>query len=471
MKDVLVICNDPETIARIRGSVSSSVVVHQTEAYPSGSEDLNSQVDIVFFDVSLMPEYATKTIYESFQRFFRGNAMIQLVALAPKQLIRRAVDAVRQGAHFYLTYPIHGDEIRLVLETAQENVTTHLELDYLRDRFWKSDWLDIIKTVNPHMRQVFEELRSVAPTIATVLLLGEPGTGKGLMARLIHRHSHRHEGPFVSVHCGAIPETLIESELFGHEKGSFTGAHRRKIGKFEMARNGTIFLDEIGTVTIAAQIKLLQVLQDGSFSRVGGEELLQTDARIIAATNADLEEMAVTGKFRKDLLYRINIFPVRLSPLRERQEDLPHFVDLFLSSLSKKYGKGIRGLYPGLMECLQGYDWPGNLRELENILERAYILESGDMLKPNSFPAALIRSATTGKVDENQKALPLNQARQIAIDNFERVYLAKVLNHNKGKISLSAQEAGVTARQFSRLMAKHGLDKKTYRQTGNLYSY
>jgi two-component system response regulator HydG len=306
--------------ALVKRSVSEHVAVHETTDLPTASAISNAQFDLIFLDVTVLPKDSSGAIHEIFKQFSKANAMVQFVVLAPKQMIRHAVDAVRQGAANYLTYPIDGDEIRLALETAQNHVSTDLELVYLRDKFWKSDRLDIIKTANPLMREVFKDLRSIAPTIATVLLLGETGTGKGLMARLIHRHSHRSDVPFVSVHCGAIPDTLIESELFGHEKGAFTGAHRRKIGKFAMARNGTIFLDEIGTVTTTAQIKLLQVLQDGTFSRVGGEELMQTDARIIAATNANLNEMAAAERFRKDLLYRINIFPLQLPALRERLE-------------------------------------------------------------------------------------------------------------------------------------------------------
>jgi two-component system response regulator HydG len=463
MKDVLVISNHPDTTVLVKRSVSEHVVVHETADLTTAGAISNAQFDIIFLDVAVLPEDSSGAIHEIFKQFGKANAMVQFVVLAPKQMIRHAVDAVRQGAASYLTYPITGDEIRLAVETAQNHVSTDLELGYLRDKFWKSDWLDIIKTANPLMREVFKELRSVAPTIATVLLLGETGTGKGLMARLIHRHSHRSDGPFVSVHCGAIPDTLIESELFGHEKGAFTGAHRRKIGKFEMARNGTIFLDEIGTVTTTAQIKLLQVLQDGTFSRVGGEELMQTDARIIAATNANLNEMAAAGRFRKDLLYRINIFPLQLPALRERLEDLPHLVDLFLATLDKKYAKAIHGIRPGVMECLRNYDWPGNLRELENILERAYILETEDMLRPDCLPAALIPDSNRVMAFENQEALPLAEARQMAIDEFERSYLANLLNKNRGKISASAQAAGITTRQFSRLAAKHGLDKSTYK--------
>jgi transcriptional regulator with PAS, ATPase and Fis domain len=353
------------------------------------------------------------------------------------------------------------------MKDTSPNNSQHRDVDPVgensRDTFWKTDWLDVVATRNPEMHRVFEKIRSAAPTIATVLLLGETGTGKGLMARLIHRHSHRCEGPFVTVHCGAIPDTLIESELFGHEKGAFTGADRKKTGKFEMAREGTIFLDEIGTITPSAQIKLLQVLQDGTFSRIGGTEQLQTNARIIAATNADLQRMVESGTFRSDLYYRLNIFPIELLPLRERKEDIPRLIDLFLLNLSRKYGKKIHRLQPGLSEALAEYPWPGNLRELENVFERAYILATGDELGPDSFPETLMMSSRIAQTIENPEVLPLSEARQIAIDEFERAYLARLLKKHGGRINPSAEEAGVSTRQLSRLIVRHSLDKRGFK--------
>jgi transcriptional regulator with GAF, ATPase, and Fis domain len=205
------------------------------------------------------------------------------------------------------------------------------------------------------MREVFKKIRAVASTRATVLLIGETGTGKGLLARMIHMHSNRCDDPFISVHCGAIPDTLLESELFGHEKGAFTGAVRKKLGKFEMARGGTIFLDEIGTITPPAQIKLLQVLQDGTFSRVGGEEALQTDARVITATNADLTGMSERGEFRKDLYYRLNVFPIEIPPLRERVDDIPQIVEVFLKKLKQRHEKNIHSVHPHVLQVFENY--------------------------------------------------------------------------------------------------------------------
>jgi two-component system response regulator HydG len=332
-----------------------------------------------------------------------------------------------------------------------------------QDEFWKPGWVNIIQTKNSNMRRVFEKIRSVSSTIASVLLLGETGTGKGLMAKLIHQHSHRCNGPFVSVHCGAIPDTLIESELFGHEKGAFTGADRRKTGKFEMAGDGTMFLDEIGTITSATQIKLLQVLQDGTFSRVGGTEQLHTNARIIAATNADLQRMVESGAFRGDLYYRLNVFPIELPPLRDRKEDIPNLLNQFIVNLNRKYGKDINRLQKGLSETLSEYPWPGNLRELENILERAYIIESGDALSPESFPETMMMSSRIAQSIGNPGTLTLAEARQIAVDEFERTYLIQLLIKHSGKVNPSAKEAGISTRQLSRLISRYDLDKKSFK--------
>jgi transcriptional regulator with PAS, ATPase and Fis domain len=296
-----------------------------------------------------------------------------------------------------------------------------------------------------------------------VLLSGETGTGKGLLARMIHIHSNRCNDPFISVHCGAIPDTLLESELFGHEKGAFTGAVRRKPGKFEMARGGTIFLDEIGTITPSAQIKLLQVLQDGTFSRVGGEKVLQTDARVIAATNADLTGMIERGEFRKDLYYRLNVFNIEIPPLRERAEDIPQIAELFLEKLKQRHEKSIHSVHPLVLQAFKNYQWPGNIRELENLMERACILETTTVLTPESFPIGLINSGDAHAVLPVQAHLPLAEARRQAIDDFERQYLKELFSRHKGRVNRAAEDAGVSTRQLNKLMVKYGIEKEIYK--------
>jgi transcriptional regulator with GAF, ATPase, and Fis domain len=313
------------------------------------------------------------------------------------------------------------------------------------------------------MRAVVAKIRSVAPARTTVLLLGETGTGKGLMAKLIHSLSSRKEAPFLAVHCGAIPETLLESELFGHEKGAFTGAVRRKRGKFEAADGGTLFLDEVGTMSRAAQVALLNVLQEGQFQRVGGEEAVAADVRLIAATNSDLEQMQRAGTFRADLFYRLNVFPIEVPPLRERIEDIPHLTAHLLERFNMLYGKSIIDLCPEVADAFQHYPWPGNVRELENVLERAYILEEGTSITPQNIPLSVMNHArgyASLTVDGRQT---LAAVRRAAIESAERQYLKELLARHGGRIGDSASTAGITSRQLHKLLARYEIHKEDFK--------
>jgi DNA-binding NtrC family response regulator len=341
------------------------------------------------------------------------------------------------------------------------------ERDYSKDQFWQPSSLAVIQTKSSTMQTVFAKIRSVAPTRSTVLLTGETGTGKGVLANLIHQHSNRRDAKFVSVHCGAIPDTLLESELFGHEKGAFTGADRRKLGKFEISKGGTIFLDEIGTITPAAQIKLLQVLQDGTFQRVGGEATHNADVRVIAASNMDLEEMCDNGHFRKDLYFRLNVFPVEIPPLRERREDIPHIVEVIIGRLNKFHLKEIRDIHPDVMEGFLNYRWPGNIRELENLMERAYILESSSTLTPESFPLELLTLDAPSAQMELDSSFTLAEVRRRALEEVEKRYLKELLASQKGKIRESAEVAGITTRQLHKLLTKYAIKKEDFKSRTN----
>jgi DNA-binding NtrC family response regulator len=420
--------------------------------------------DLLFIDVEALRELSDhKEIKPALYSIWQFYPTIQVVVMSSRSMIRDAVMAVKEGASDYLTYPIDPEELIHVTESVYESIITQSELDYLRDRFWEADSLDIIQTKSPVMRIVFDKIRSVAPTKSTVLLIGETGTGKSVLAKLIHRHSNRRVGKFISVHCGAIPDTLLESELFGHEKGAFTGADRRKLGKFEVAHGGTIFLDEIGTVTPSAQIKLLQILQDGTFQRVGGVETLQSDVRILAATNMGLKEMCEDGRFRKDLYYRLNVFPVEIPPLRDRVEDINHLVKGFLRKMNKFNTKEIHDIHPEVMEAFHNYPWPGNIRELENLLERAYILETSSVLTPETFPSELFSSkAPLGEIP-GDSSLTLSEVRRKAVQQIENRYIKDLLAQNKGRIKVTAQLAGITTRQLHKLMTKYGIRKEEFK--------
>jgi len=380
-----------------------------------------------------------------------------------KERIRKAVNAVKAGASDYPTYPLDAEELKLVSENLNKTRIMQSELNYLRDQFWQVDTFELLRTNSERMKKVFQQIRTVSPTKSTVLLVGETGTGKSVLAQLIHQHSNRKDAQFICVHCGAIPDTLVESEMFGHEKGAFTGAVRRKLGKFEFATGGTIFLDEIGTITPAAQIKLLQVLQDGTYQRVGGEETLKTDVRVIAASNADLKKMCDEGSFRKDLYYRLNVFPVEIPPLRERLEDIPLFVETFLNNLNQFSLKEIKGIHPLVIEAFKIYAWPGNIRELENLVERAYILEASSVLTPESFPNELFETGATSVFMPTGKKLTLTEARQQGVEEIERNYLKDVLVRNRGKINDSARDAGISCRQLNKLMNKYGIRKEEFK--------
>ena len=465
MKSVLIISPNEDDARLIRESLPSEYQVENADSVKNAL-NLHRQCafDVIFSDLKLLQDTSeTNDIAEAIKPFKETNPLAEVLILSSKTSIHDAVEAVKAGAQNYLTHPIDPAEVRLAIESVNESLTKNLELDYLRDRFWKPEWLDIIDSRNAGMRDVYKKIRAVASTRATVLLSGETGTGKGLLARMIHMHSNRCDDPFISVHCGAIPDTLLESELFGHEKGSFTGAVRKKLGKFEMARGGTIFLDEIGTITSSAQIKLLQVLQDGTFSRVGGEETLQTDARVITATNADLEEMSERGEFRKDLYYRLNVFPVAIPPLRERVEDIPQIAEVFLKKLKQRHEKNIHLVHPQVLQAFKNYSWPGNIRELENLMERACILETTKILTPESFPTGLFKSGNQHAVLPVEAHLPLTEARRHAIEDFERQYLKALFTRTKGRVNSAAQDADISSRQLNKLMVKYGIQKEAFK--------
>ena len=465
MKSILIVSQPIEDIRNIDKAFPPDFRIDKASDCRQALQILKKRrCDFIFVDLDLFLRHEPHQAFaEKLQLFKHVYPPIQIIIVTPPETIRRAVKIVKAGASDYLSYPIDPDEIKLVIENIEESIIKDSELDYLRDQSWKSDSSRTVRTNSPIMHSVFKQIQPVASTKTTVLLSGETGTGKGIIAKLIHQHSNRYHAQFISVHCGAIPDTLLESELFGHEKGAFTGAIRKKLGKFEIAKGGTIFLDEIGTITPPAQIKLLQVLQDGTFNRVGGEETIETDARIIAATNSDLKQMSDQGLFRKDLYYRINVFPIGIPSLKERIEDIPLLVDFFLEKLRSKFQKNIKSLHSQVSAALQAYAWPGNIRELENLLERAFILETSAMLTPESFPSELFDSQALTAVVSVDSSISLSDARRKAIEDFERQYVKDLLSRNKGKINISAKDAGITTRQLHKLMSKHTIRKEDFK--------
>jgi len=465
MRHILVISKEQEVFFSIHSCFHSEHRVENVSDKDAAFEILHKQrYDFVFVDVEILKESVPENGYKlALRSFWHLFPSIEIIVMSSQEMIREAVMAVKAGASNYITYPINPAEVKYVIENVYESLIIQSEVDYLRGKFWETDSLEIIQTKNPLMKMVYDKIRSVAQTKSTVLLMGETGTGKGVLANLIHRHSNRRDVQFISVHCGAIPDTLLESELFGHEKGSFTGAVRRKLGKFEIAQGGTIFLDEIGTITPSAQIKLLQVLQDGNFQRVGGEETIVANVRVIAATNADLKKMCYDGQFRKDLYYRLNVFPIELIPLRGRIEDVPYFIEEFLKRMNRINAKEIHDTHPRVIEAFKNYSWPGNIREMENLIERAYILESSSVLTPESFPGELFESETLSATVSVDAGLSIAEVRRKGIEDIERNYLKEQLAQNRGKIQNTAKAAGITTRQLHKLMKKYGIRKEEFK--------
>ncbi|HKD19367.1 MAG TPA: sigma-54 dependent transcriptional regulator [Thermoanaerobaculia bacterium] len=366
--------------------------------------------------------------------------------------IETAVEAMKHGAEDFITKPVDPDLLRLLVSRAIERRARSRESLLFAEAQSKS--IPPIVGESAAIRAVRAETERVAATDATVLLEGESGTGKELFAHAIHALSARRAGSFVAINCAAIPETLLESELFGHERGAFTGAAGRRMGKFELADAGTIFLDEIGELSPATQGKLLRVLQERSFHRVGGTIPIEVDVRIIAASNRSLEKLVAQGLFREDLFYRVRVFPIRIPALRERPEDIDPLIDWYLTHLPQELGKKAPRLSAPARERLRAYDWPGNVRELRNCLERAIILSDDGIIDEKN-----LRLGPEPVFLESAKDETLAEARERAAEAAERIWIVRALERCGGDRSAAAEAAGLTPRRFEAKLREHGLEE------------
>jgi DNA-binding NtrC family response regulator len=467
MKRALIACAKQAEVDTIRRELAHA---YRTDVVNTLAECLRrfqqTRYDLTFLDLSLLINGTAAPIdyNRELMPFWDAFPTAEIIVLVESSKLREAVHAVKAGASTYLSLPVDPAELRYIISSLDAAAQMEAELDYLRGEFWKGESQELVRTRSPIMREVVQQLQLVAPTRSTVLLRGETGTGKSLLAKLVHRHSNRADSQFVSVHCGAMPESLIESELFGHEKGAFTGATQRRLGKFEIAHRGTIFLDEIGTLSPAVQVKLLQVLQDRTLQRVGGESTIEVDVRIIAATNIDLEPLCDQGRFRRDLFYRLSVFPITLPALRDRREDIELLADLFIRRFAKLHGKPVHGAAPSVLRALQNYTWPGNVRELENVIERAFILERSNQLTPASFPAELFATGHEHVPDPTlDTAKTLREVQHAGLDGIRQRYLNAQLAAHQGRIGETAQAAGITPRQLHKLMSRYDLHKEDFR--------
>jgi two-component system response regulator PilR (NtrC family) len=371
-----------------------------------------------------------------------------------------AVEALRMGAYDYISKPFNVEELKIVVRNALERRQLRQENVLLKRALRTSHQFANIIGASEPMVAVFKLIETIAPTNSTILVTGESGTGKELVARAIHVNSLRREHPFVAVNCGALTETLLESELFGHMRGSFTGAATNKKGLIEVGEHGTVFLDEIGEMSPMMQVKLLRVLQERRFRRVGGTEELPVDIRIIAATNRDLSKMVAEGRFREDLFYRINVIPVHLPPLRERREDIPLLAEHFLGKFRDQMGKPLSGISGEAMAVLQRYDWPGNIRELENVLERAVALERTPSILLDSLPPQLRGHVQAGAASGAQGTTALPDSGfdlEEHVQTIERDHILQALKKAGGVQVKAAEMLGMTFRQFRYKLKKYNV--------------
>ena len=378
------------------------------------------------------------------------NPSIPVLIMTAWSSVQNAVDALRLGAYDYLTKPLELDELKLALERALDH--TRLARESQEPGRAQSEASSLLLGRSEAMRELVEMVETVAPTEATVLVSGESGTGKELVARAIQAASTRRDKPFVTINCAALAENLLESELFGHEKGAFTGADRRREGRFVQAHGGTLFLDEIGEMPLSLQAKLLRVLQQGEVQRVGCDETIKVDVRVIAATNRVLADEVAAGRFREDLFYRLNVIGLEVPPLRARREDIPLLASTFLERHAAANRKTIKGFTPQAMDAMLRYGWPGNVRELENAVERAVILSGGEYVAERALPLA-VQNAPVPDADGEELALG-----SMSLEDVERKAIEATLRETEDNKSEAARRLGITRATLHSKLKKYGLD-------------
>ena len=402
----------------------------------------DQHIDIILLDIK-MPGMDGLALQDRIREF---NTEVIIIILTAFATVDTAVRALKAGAFDYTTKPVDPDELSLLVRNAVDRIRLQRENTVLRESIDHLQYVDDIIGDSVQMQKVFELVKTVAPTDSTVLVLGESGTGKELIARAIHMNSTRKYFPIIPVNCGAIPETLLESELFGHEKGAFTGAQYRRKGKLEMARGGTLFLDEIGTLGLKSQVDLLRVLEDREFHRVGGERTVKADFRLICATNTNLKEAVAEGAFREDLYYRINVFTITLPSLRERRSDIPMLAKHFLEKLSSSMNKQVREISQEAMDLLISYEWPGNVRELVNAIERAVVINKSGSITPDDLPMQMSTLRPSASVD-------------VTLADVERRHIEAMLSEHEWNISRTAEKLHIDRVTLYNKIEKYGLKR------------
>ncbi|MFO0728797.1 MAG: sigma-54 dependent transcriptional regulator [Myxococcota bacterium] len=425
----------------------------------SGDEALatldSEPVDLVLTDLSLGKGPSGMDVLIGAKKK-RPEAPVVMITAHGNEKI--AVEAMKSGAEDYVPKPFDNDQLRMVLRRALERTRLEREHRLLLDRIQREYGFGSIVGSGPEMERVFETIKKVAETDLTVLVRGESGTGKELVAQALHYRSARRDRPFVAVNCAAISKELVESELFGHEKGAFTGADARRVGKFEAASLGTIFLDEIGDMPLDTQAKVLRVLQERLLERVGGNQPIPLDVRVVAATHRDLEAEVEAGRFREDLYYRLRVVSIELPPLRERRQDIAALSDRFLDLVAERLKRPKKPLSEGALARLHDHGWPGNIRELRNVIEQAAVLASGPTIAAEDIE--LGRKRGKDKRLSVETGLPFAEAKKQAVEEFERAYLVKALEQHDGNISRTAEAIGMVRQSLQQKLRELGIKAK-----------
>ena len=406
-----------------------------------------------FFDLILMDiRMAEVSGLEALKRIKEISPGIPIIIMTAYASVDSAVDALRAGAYDYLTKPLDIDELKILVGKALRFHQLEKENIYLKERL--NDRFDFSNIIGhgPAMKTLFDTMALVAQSEATVLIFGESGTGKELIADAIHQNSPRKDHPFIKVNCAALPETLLESELFGHEKGAFTGAVARKQGRFQLSHKSSIFLDEVAEMAPTTQAKILRVLQEREFEPIGSSQTIKVDTRVIAATNKNLEEEIKAGRFREDLYYRLNVVSLEVPPARERREDISLLADFFLKRYAKRNKRIIKGFTPRAMDLLMRYEWPGNVRELENIVERAVIMARGEMITPAEFPDIL------QQLDPDVKATYVDLSTGRTLKDVEKDMIIRTLEETNGNRTHAAKILGISRRTLQLKLKEYGIN-------------
>ncbi len=402
--------------------------------------------DLILMDIR-MKNMDGITALKKIKELSPGIPVIIMTAYAS---VNTAIEALKSGANDYLIKPVDIEELKLLVKKNLRHYQLEQENRFLKERLDEQFHFENIIGKSLKMRKLFDTMSLVSPADATVLITGESGTGKELIANAIHLNSSRKDHPLIKVNCAALPETLLESELFGHEKGAFTGAVSRKKGRFELAHNASIFLDEIGEMPLSTQVKILRVLQEREFEPVGSGNTVKVDIRVIAATNKDLEEEIRAGRFREDLFYRLNVVSLNIPPLRERKDDIPLLADFFLKRYAEKNQRLIKGFTPRAMDLLMRYDWPGNARELENVIERAVILSRENSITPGVFPRVI-----QGPDENNDDMLVITHGKSLR--EVERQMIIRTLEETGGNRTHTAGILGISRRTLQLKLKEYGI--------------